>query len=160
MAGKSGGFLGCARNKTEMLGISGMRWYMATALECSSVVVDTMSWRAMVTYIKEEHEQITTYYRNTRHRLDGPAEETADGSKWWRVNGKLHRVDGPAIEYASGSKAWYVQGKRHRLDGPAVEHADGSTIWYVNGKRHRLDGPVVEYVGGGKEWWVAGVRQK
>ena len=34
-----------------------------------------------------------------------------DGSKSWRLNGKLHREDGPAIEWADGYKFWYLDGK-------------------------------------------------
>jgi hypothetical protein len=45
----------------------------------------------------------------------------------------LHRLDGPAIESANGTREWFVNGKRHRLDGPAVEYADGYKFWYVNG---------------------------
>ena len=45
----------------------------------------------------------------------------------------LHRIDGPAVERADGSKFWYVDGKCHRLDGPAVEWADGYKAWYVDG---------------------------
>ena len=91
------------------------------------------------------------------HRLDGPAYESADGTKsWWVVNGKRHRLDGPAIEAADGYKAWYVDGKRHRLDGSAIEHTGGDKAWWVNGKRHRLDGPAIEYADGSKEWWVDG----
>ena len=59
--------------------------------------------------------------------------EYADGSKEWRLNGKLHRTDGPAIEYADGSKEWYLNGKCHREDGPAVEYADGTKFWFLNG---------------------------
>lgn len=72
--------------------------------------------------------------KNCWHRLDGPAVEYADGSKAWRVNGKLHRLDGPAIEWSDGTKYWYVNGNLNRLDGPAVEHADKSTQWWINGK--------------------------
>ena len=123
--------------KTEMLGISGMRWYMAMALECSSVVVDTMSWRGMVTHEKEANWGRETFYREV-----------------------IHRLDGPAVVYATGDKFWYVDGKRHRVDGPAVEHANGYKGWWVDGKRHRVDGPAVEYTDGEREWWVFGVRQK
>ena len=35
-----------------------------------------------------------------------------DGTKMWRLHGKLHRTDGPAIEWADGSKQWYLNGKR------------------------------------------------
>src|SRR3990170_7906370 len=99
-----------------MLGINGMRWYMAIALECNSVVVDTMSWRGMVTHGKEEDRWIKTLYRKVLHRLDGPAVKWPDGSNEWLVNGELHRLDGPAIEYANGRKGWWVDGKLHRVN--------------------------------------------
>ncbi len=44
------------------------------------------------------------------HREDGPAFEGWDGSKEWRINGKLHREDGPAIEWAYGGKFWCLDG--------------------------------------------------
>ena len=69
------------------------------------------------------------------HRKDGPAIESASGSKEWWLNGKLHREDGPAIELPGGTKAWYLNGKRHCENGPAVEWANGSTYWYLNGHR-------------------------
>jgi hypothetical protein len=83
----------------------------------------------------DEHKTIRWYNdKDERHRLDGPAFESADGYKEWRVDGKLHRLDGPAIEWANGGKAWYVDGKLHRTDGPATEWADGHKEWWVNGK--------------------------
>ena len=94
------------------------------------------------------------FVKGKNHRLDGPAVEYADGSKYWFVKGKQHRLDGPAIEYSDGSKYWYVEDKRHRLDGPACEWADGSKEWYVEDKRHRLDGPAIEYADGSKSWYV------
>jgi len=78
------------------------------------------------------------YYKDREmtilHRLDGPAAESADGSKAWWVNGRPHRLDGPAVQYAGVGKAWHVDGKLHRLDGPAGEFADGSKVWYIDGK--------------------------
>jgi hypothetical protein len=74
--------------------------------------------------------------------------------RWFNENGKLHRLDGPAVESANGSKEWYQNGERHRLDGPAYEYADGDKFWYQNGELHRLDGPAVEPSDGDKEWWV------
>jgi hypothetical protein len=67
------------------------------------------------------------------HREDGPAIEHANGSKYWRLNGKLHREDGPAIEYADGRKEWWKNDKLHREDGPAIELPDGSKYWWLNG---------------------------
>ncbi len=46
-----------------------------------------------------------------------------------------HRLDGPAVEYRDGTKYWYVDDKLHRLDGPALEFADGSESWYINGNQ-------------------------
>ncbi len=31
--------------------------------------------------------------------------------KWYDVNKKLHRLDGPAVEYNNGTKFWYYHGK-------------------------------------------------
>ena len=77
-----------------------------------------------------------------------------DGTKEWRLNGKIHREDGPAIEHANGSKHWYLNGKRHREDDPAIEYASGTKEWRLNGKIHREDGPAVEYVNGDKYWYL------
>ena len=55
------------------------------------------------------------------------------GNKYFENDmGQLHRIDGPAIEYPNGSKYWYVNGKCHRIDGPAVELVDGSKNWYIS----------------------------
>jgi len=56
-------------------------------------------------YYKDKEMQIL-------HREDGPAFEGYDGSKEWRINGKLHREDGPAIEWAYGNKTWALNGER------------------------------------------------
>ena len=49
----------------------------------------------------------------------------------WFQNGKCHRLDGPAIEWVDGSKYWFQNGKYHRLDGPAIEWVDGSKEWFI-----------------------------
>ena len=79
-----------------------------------------------------------------------------DGTKQWRLDGKLHRVDGPACEDTDGDKYWYLNGKRHRVDGPAVEWANGDKQWYLNGKCHRVGGPAAEYADGNKHWYLNG----
>ena len=76
----------------------------------------------------------------------------SNGTKEWRLNGKLHREDGPAAESANGTKEWWLNGKRHREDGPAYEHPNGTKQWWLNGKRHREDGPAIEWADGDKEW--------
>jgi hypothetical protein len=56
------------------------------------------------------------------------------GTREWYVNGKRHREDGPAAITADGSKYWCLNDKFHREDGPAIERADGSKEWHVNDK--------------------------
>jgi hypothetical protein len=79
-----------------------------------------------------------------------------NGTKEWRLNGKLHRTDGPAVEWADGAKEWRLNGKLHRTDGPAWEWADGPKEWWLNGNRHRTDGPAFERADGSKEWCLNG----
>jgi hypothetical protein len=59
-----------------------------------------------------------------------------DGTKEWRLDGKLHREDGPAIECANGGKSWWLNGKIHREDGPAYEDYDGTKTWWLNDKKY------------------------
>ena len=92
-----------------------------------------------------------------RHRLDGPALESADGYKAWFQNGKRHRVGGPAVEWVSGDKVWYHEGELHRIDGPAMDHASGYKRWFIHGKLHRLDGPAV-VSDGRTEYWIDGYQ--
>ena len=83
------------------------------------------------------------------------------GSKLWRnKQGQLHRLDGPAEEWADGQKSWYQNGLRHRLDGPAVEGNNGGKEWWIKGLLHREDGPAVIYQGGRKIWYHKGVYYK
>jgi hypothetical protein len=65
--------------------------------------------------------------------MSGYTVEEYEGSKFWRLNGKLHRVDGAAVEHAEGNKFWYLNDEFHRDDGPAVEYSDGIKRWYLNG---------------------------
>ena len=104
-------------------------------------------------------ENVVRFYKKGTkelHRLDGPAVECANGTKFWYQNSKFHRLDGPAVEYADGDNFWYQNDICHRLDGPAVEYADGDNFWYQNNKFHRLDGPAVECANGDKYWYIEG----
>lgn len=57
------------------------------------------------------------------------------GTKFWKNgSGQLHRLDGPAVEYKDGSKYWFKNGEIHREDGPAVENVSGQH-WYLNDKK-------------------------
>jgi hypothetical protein len=79
-----------------------------------------------------------TYYviKGTQifHREDGPAVESENGLKEWRINGKLHREDGPAVIYSDGTKKWYLNGELHRENGPAKEYGTGKKEWYLYGE--------------------------
>lgn len=73
------------------------------------------------------------------------------GNKYWyNAKGDLHRDDGPAYESADGTKAWWVNGKCHREDGPAIETADGLyNEWFIDGRN--LDPLEVFLILGQKE---------
>ena len=80
-----------------------------------------------------------------------------NGDKVWRnKQGQLHRLDGPAVERADGTKYWYQKDQWHRLDGLAIECADGTKYWYQKDQLHRLDGPAIERADGTKIWWIEG----
>jgi len=53
---------------------------------------------------------------------------------YYNEEGQRHRLDGPAIESSNGTKVWYQKGELHRLDGPAIEHSNGKRHWYFKGK--------------------------
>ena len=80
-----------------------------------------------------------TYYSKDRnnqiyHRLDGPAIIHASGAKEWYVDNKRHRIGGPAVETARKNvTSWWKDGKLHREDGPAIEYEDGRKEWYLEG---------------------------
>jgi len=60
------------------------------------------------------------------------------GNKQWRnKNRELHRIDGPAIETTNGTKYWYQNGRLHRIEGPAIEYKDGIIHWYLAGKQFK-----------------------
>jgi hypothetical protein len=67
-------------------------------------------------YIEINSNGSKYYYKDksmiTLHREDGPAFEGSNGSKEWRINGKLHREDGPAIVWWDGTKSWALNGER------------------------------------------------
>ena len=44
-------------------------------------------------------------------------EVSADGDKYWYLNGKIHREDGPAVEYADGTKCWYLNDEQLTEEG-------------------------------------------
>jgi hypothetical protein len=67
-------------------------------------------------YIEINSSGSKYYYKDKAmtilHREDGPAFEGSNGSKEWRINGKLHREDGPAIVWWDGDKSWALNGER------------------------------------------------
>ena len=91
-----------------------------------------------VPYIVIDSDGTKTYYKDSKHtiihRLDGPACERYNGTKYWYVDDKQHRLDGPAVERANGTKEWWVDNERHRLDGPAYITKFGTEEWYVHGQ--------------------------
>ncbi len=68
---------------------------------------------------------------------------STDGTKEWRVNGKLHREDGPAVIYPDGAEMWYQYGSLHRDDGPAIILPDGTKKWGFLGVTYADDAPHI-----------------
>jgi len=82
-------------------------------------------------YINEYGDKVYKNSKGEYHRLDGPAVEWVNKSKFWYKEGLCHREDGPAIEKKNGDKLWYKEGMWHRVDGPAIEYAHGSKFWFI-----------------------------
>jgi len=54
------------------------------------------------------------------------------GDKEYRdLKNQLHRVNGPAIEWKNGTKFWFKEGGYHRIDGPAIEWSNGYKYWCI-----------------------------
>jgi len=92
-----------------------------------------------VTFIKLlNHHEVLSFSGENPVVLDlgigATVEIWADGTQFWRLNGKLHRTDGPAVIWADGSQNWWLNGKKHRTDGPAKIWADGTQHWFLNGE--------------------------
>ena len=59
------------------------------------------------------------------------------GTKYWiNAERKLHRLDGPAAEHLEGTKYWFQDGKLHRLDGPAVILYNDNKEWFKYGVQY------------------------
>jgi hypothetical protein len=54
-------------------------------------------------------------------------------AKCYYFNDQIHRLEGPAIEYPNGTKFWYFHGLRHRMDGPAIEKINGYKEYWILG---------------------------
>ena len=66
-----------------------------------------------------------------RHRLDGPAVEDSNGTKFWRINGNSHRNIDPSEEWSNGGKYWLFKGRQHRIGGSCNSVYKA---WYIHGK--------------------------
>lgn len=47
-------------------------------------------------------------------------------TKSYGINNLLHRLDGPAVEQSDGTKFWLQFGQLHKEDGPAALDRDKS----------------------------------
>jgi hypothetical protein len=54
--------------------------------------------------VKENKFGVFYYFNSRLHRLDGPAKELFNGSKYWYQDGRLHRLDGPALKFYNRRK--------------------------------------------------------
>jgi len=69
--------------------------------------------------------------------------------RYYNDEGEYHRLDGPAFENSNGTKFWYINGNRHRNIDPSSEWWDGEKFWYFKGKAHRVGGSCSSL----DEWW-------
>lgn len=77
-------------------------------------VDNKLSWQIFDDNRREVDEAGNVWYYNSKnelHRLDGPAIEWADGTKWWYQHDRWHRLDGPANEWVNGFKRWFIDGE-------------------------------------------------
>jgi len=103
---KSGGSRGFARNKNRN---ARHQWDLAIALDCNSMVVDTMSWRGMVTHLQKNRFAKQMFYRTELHCLHGPAVQYVWGEQEWWINGKRRRLNRPALVSVDRQQEWWVQ---------------------------------------------------
>ncbi len=71
------------------------------------MVRKTIDTAGTIRYINEQ---------NQYHRIDGPAIEYIDGTKFYIINDLYHKVDGPAMEYPDGSKNYYLMDEEYSYE--------------------------------------------
>jgi len=54
---------------------------------------------------------------------------------YYNSNWEYHRINGPAVEYLNGTKYWFKEGLFHRVDGPAIDYLNKNKRWYVLDKK-------------------------
>jgi len=91
--------------------------------------------------IEVDHRGTKHYLNQKRkfHRLDGPAVEYSDGSKYWLINGNYHQNIGHSIECRNGPKYWLFKGKHHRIGGSYHSYDD---LWFIYGKEYSKKGYI------------------
>ena len=85
-------------------------------------------------------EKFTSQNNQSKRKPTSTMETDGHGNRYWYNEYiELHRLDGPAIERADGSKFWYVNGKQHRTDGPACEYPNGNKYYFLNGIQYSYE---------------------
>lgn len=74
--------------------------------DVGGLLVSILKYKVLVTH----HGDIERYEDGKLHRVNGPAIEYLDGTKYWWLNDDMHRADGPAIIYPSGSVEYVFEG--------------------------------------------------
>jgi hypothetical protein len=64
---------------------------------------------------------------------------TDSKTEWFNLNGDLHREDGPAEEWANGDKYWYINGKRlTEAEFNQRTQSCNNKIVEIDGKKYKL----------------------
>jgi len=91
------------------------------------------------TKVEENHHGTKRYYNDKEqlHRLDGPAVEFKDGTKYWYINGNNHRNIDPSNQWQYRIKYWCFKDKAHRIGGPC---SSAFSWWFIHGKEYSKEG--------------------
>jgi len=54
--------------------------------------------------------------------------------------GQRHRDDGPAMFSTDGTQHYYQNGKRHRIDGPSIINPNGHIGYFIHGIQTTKEG--------------------
>ena len=66
-----------------------------------------MSNYKLYTFDKQFIEETDDFPKNFTGIMGVP-----NGDKVWLVNGQVHRIDGPAVDCSNGTKFWYIDDKQ------------------------------------------------
>lgn len=86
-------------------------------------------------HVKDKASSLNAYPLEWVKSLIGCDFLDTERIEWRNGKGQLHRVDGPADVTVMGAR-WWFEDLQHRDDAPAAVNADGSLEWWMWGIKH------------------------